>query len=285
MFGRFFIFTSAVFLYSSLVEAQPANAVFEGDSLNVIRATSTATSGAGRTAVRGVAITVDGSVGVVGIGATNGVNGIATKSGTGTRRGIYGRGDSATTTFGGYFDAYRGTSQNYAVAGLSWSAGGTSYGLYGSSSGASGTGYAVYGTGGNYAGYFNGNVLVTGTFSNPSDLMFKKNVRSLDGGLNKIMALKPKAYEMNVGKFKNVNLASGEKYGLVAQDVEAALPELVTTGIAPTTLTEDGKQAGKPVHFKSVDYLGLIPILVKAVQEQQATIQSLQNEISSLRGH
>lgn len=280
--------------------AQPGvNALFVGDSATVLESRSNATSGAGRYAIKATATSVSGGVGLFGKGSGAGLQGVASTAGFGSRQGIYGRGDSGTYNYGGYFDAYRG-SETYGIAAMSWSSGGVGYGVYARASSGSGSGYGIiaqgsgnagtnYGihaTGTQYAGYFNGNVLVAGTFSNPSDLMFKKNVRPLEDGIAKIMALQPKTYEMTVGKFDNINFDEGIKYGLIAQEVEQVLPDLVSSHIAPALPQEPGgsDKIGKDVHFKSVDYLALIPILVKSVQEQQREIAALKQTIQRLEG-
>ncbi len=54
--------------------------------------------------------------------------------------------------------------------------------------------------------------------------------------------------------------------GLIAQEVEPLLPELVSTGI-------DAE------HTKGINYIGLIPVLVKGVQEQQTQIEQQQGRI------
>jgi hypothetical protein len=57
-------------------------------------------------------------------------------------------------------------------------------------------------------------------------------------------------------------------YGVLAQETEAILPELVQTD-------SDG--------IKSVDYTGLLPILIEAVKQQSAQIEALQAEVKSLK--
>ncbi len=73
--------------------------------------------------------------------------------------GVYGRCEGSTYTGGGY-----------GVFGESVGAGPVNYGVYGNASGATGNNYGVYGTntGTGYAGYFSGNVHITGTISKGS---------------------------------------------------------------------------------------------------------------------
>src|SRR5205807_9141748 len=62
-----------------------------------------------------------------------------------------------------------------------------------------------------------------------------------------------------------------KQLGLIAQEVRPLLPELILEG------TDKG-------HLLSMNYLGLLPIMVKAIQEQQATINELRNEIVKQKG-
>jgi hypothetical protein len=65
-----------------------------------------------------------------------------------------------------------------------------------------------------------------------------------------------------------ISKGSKNQIGFSAQDLQLVLPQLVTT-------QENG--------FLSVNYIGLIPVLVEAIKEQQATIESLQNDIVAIK--
>lgn len=56
--------------------------------------------------------------------------------------------------------------------------------------------------------------------------------------------------------------------GFMAQEVEKILPALVKT---------DGEG------YKSIDYIGLIPIMLEAIKEQQKEIEKLKSEIKNLK--
>jgi hypothetical protein len=155
--------------------------------------------------------------------------------------------------------------------------GDAAYGLYSAAAGATQ----------NWAGYFSGNVHVTGSLSWVSDARFKTNVRPLTQGLEKVMALRPKTYEMKAEEFKDrIHLAEGGQYGLIAEEVEAVLPDLVMPVSAPPESAADvSRKAGgesATLSYKSVNYTALIPILVTAVQEQQKLIQAQQARIEAL---
>ena len=57
-----------------------------------------------------------------------------------------------------------------------------------------------------------------------------------------------------------------EKIGLLAQDIQKVFPELV-------------KESGDEKGTLSINYQGLVPILINAIKEQQKELQKLQKEI------
>ena len=73
-----------------------------------------------------------------------------------------------------------------------------------------------------------------------------------------------------------MNLAKGDQVGFIAQDIEKVFPQLVKTTI--------DKQAdnGKTLEIKSVNYIGLIPVLTKAIQDQQEEIKELKQDVKKL---
>lgn len=173
-----------------------------------------------------------------------------------------------------------GEGDNRVVFGVYGEADGTGiggkYGIYGE----------VFGAGDSaYAGYFDGNLVYTGSFYKPSDQMFKTNIRGFDSALEKVMALQPRKYNYRTGmRAEGVNLPPGEHYGLVAQEVEEVFPELVGNLIhpgKPPLKADDPVEESIP--YKGIDYVEMIPILIQAIKEQQQTIEELKAEIEELK--
>ena len=95
---------------------------------------------------------------------------------------------------------------------------------------------------------------------NYSDALAKTNIKPLNTGCDIISKLKPVTYN-----FKNdISTNANQEIGLLAQDVEKVLPNLVFTD-------NEGK--------KLVDYISLIPILIKAIDEQQKEINELKSRL------
>lgn len=221
-------------------------------------------------------------------------------SGTGSRYGIqnYVYSNAASISHYGLYNYnyMRNTSTGYAFYnyGYSYAGNGTRYGIYNylscsSTNDGTGTRYGLYSGispycdgGSSYAGYFNGNVYVAGTFTQTSDERKKENIEQLNGGLDIINRLKPKTYDYKMDA--DLALPAEKQYGFLAQDLEAVLPELVKT---VETMTQPGElEEGEEFHpevtgeIKTVNYIALIPILVEAIQEQQAEIDALKAELA-----
>lgn len=94
-----------------------------------------------------------------------------------------------------------------------------------------------------------------------SSLRYKHDIADLDVGLSQIMGLVPISYKLNADHGDPNKVL----YGFTAEQGGQVLPKL---------MTED--ESGRPNTF---DYLGIVPVLVKAVQQQQAEIETLKGKI------
>lgn len=166
----------------------------------------------------------------------------------------------------------------------------TAYGVYGNSYGGNiGTSIGVYGAAANgafnWAGYFAGNVNSTGTgyYVNgvfvASDAQFKTNVQPLENPLAIIMQLQPHRYDFLTDQYPQMNFPTGVQVGLVAQELEAVIPALVSDTRVASVTDSMGVEVTTAVDYKAVNYAGLVPYLIGAVQQQQATIAAMQTQI------
>jgi hypothetical protein len=101
-----------------------------------------------------------------------------------------------------------------------------------------------------------------------------------------ISKLKPTTFEYASDISGNFILPKGNRYGLIAQEVELVLPNLVKSSkhriVGKDT---DDLNQNKSIDFKAVNYTELIPILVAAVQEQNTMIEFLKKEVQDLKNH
>ena len=150
-----------------------------------------------------------------------------------------------------------------------------------------GTNYAVFGYAAgssprNYAGYFDGDVHATGTVTWTSDVNLKTNVRNINSNdaLSSILRLEPKTYEYRNADYPYLSLAHGNQYGLLAQDVQQVLPELVSDIIQPERRDLKGNTLSPRFEYKGLNYVGIIPVLIGAVKELKSENDSLKEVIN-----
>ena len=105
-----------------------------------------------------------------------------------------------------------------------------------------------------------GGAWLSGTLEQSSDITLKKNIELLPHGLNTISKLNPVQYHFN-----QQNDTEHKHFGLIAQDVQDILPELVGVG-------GDGKL--------TLSYIELVPILVNGIREQQQMINDQQRSLA-----
>lgn len=104
----------------------------------------------------------------------------------------------------------------------------------------------------------------------PSDRRLKRNINTFTNAQRTIDLLSPKTFTYDLTAFPGYGFPKGTQYGLIAQEVEKVLPDYVTEVSFP-----DGKR------FKTVNYIGIIPILIQSNKEQQAEIERLKKKIST----
>ena len=111
----------------------------------------------------------------------------------------------------------------------------------------------------------------TGQYSPSSDSRIKKQVEPLPPTLAKLMRLNAYRYEMIYN-----NPGHDETFGLIAQEVKEEFPTLVH-------VTKNAKTGYKDIDdLHTMNYSGLAPIIIKALQQQQAQLQQLEERTSRL---
>ena len=235
---------------------------------------------------------------------------------SGDQHGIYvlSTSTSGLNNYGIYSRAYGGADTRRNVGVLGTADIGTTYsgagvmgviasddengaGVFGSTWGVTRSLSALSGMG-RYAGYFSGDVRATGTLTagavvTSSDYRLKENIRSLsssDGCLSKLMSMnvvefnnKQREYEVNITDLETEEgidvrkglvdnkvswyedespIINNKHYGLIAQELKEIYPDLVVE-------SQDG--------FLAVNYLEIIPLLIRSVQELKSELDATKN--------
>ena len=108
----------------------------------------------------------------------------------------------------------------------------------------------------------NATMTVYGTITQHSDIRLKENIITIDSALDKVKKLRGVYYNR-----KDISL--GKQIGLIAQEVEDVVPEVVKT------IDDDLKT-------KSIAYAQLNALLVEAIKEQQTIIDDLKSRLETL---
>lgn len=218
-------------------------------------------------------------------GAGYGVSGQIPSTATGLAA-IYGNNLRSSGGYGVYGQGYNGVvgQTNY----------GAGFGVYGNNVGSSGLRVGTYGMGFNgiygqttdvnngWAGYFTADLgcdgagYALGGWVNASDKRLKSDIQPIRNALSKINSLSGKYYTIST-KSKVLNgeivTTNRKQYGLIAQDLEVAFPELVKEKALFIN-------TGDETLYKTVDYIQLVPVLIEAIKELNVEVEKLKREIS-----
>jgi len=166
-----------------------------------------------------------------------------------------------------------------------------------------------------YAGYFDGNVNVTGNFTQASDERLKKDIQPLDktgSALDVINAVRPVSYrfkskaELDAAGFEGFVAPDGFKFGFLAQQLQQVFNDLLPAQkgqgivyeqyVSAPRISQDGQilenEGLIEYQYLGVDQSALIPFLVGAIQElsngtekreaQNQKVETLEAEVQTL---
>lgn len=101
-----------------------------------------------------------------------------------------------------------------------------------------------------------------------SDARLKKNVNAIEGALHKVMEMHGVTYNWKTDEYPERNFDKTLQFGLIAQELEKVIPELVDTD-------NEG--------WKSIEYSHIVPVLIEAIKEQQKIIDGQNSTITDLK--
>ena len=117
------------------------------------------------------------------------------------------------------------------------------------------------------------------TMLNHSDIRLKKKVRPLNSeeSLNKILKLQGVSFHWKKEKVPTLAKRYPKNIGLIAQQVEGVVPEVMDTD----TITIKGGD-DKKMEIKTLQYEKLTALLIEGMKEQQKQIDSLKARVATL---
>jgi hypothetical protein len=100
-----------------------------------------------------------------------------------------------------------------------------------------------------------------------SDIRFKKNIEGIEGAVEKVLKLRGVRFRWRREEYQDRGFPEGQHYGVIAQEAETVVPEIVTTG-------PDGE--------RSIAYAEIVPLLVESIRELKAENLTLRARIQAL---
>ncbi len=95
-----------------------------------------------------------------------------------------------------------------------------------------------------------------------SDERLKENIQPIQNALSKVESISGNTYDWKKG-FETIHSHTGHDLGVIAQEVQSVLPEVVTE-----------RETG----YLAVDYVKLVPVLIEAIKELSAKVKELENK-------
>jgi hypothetical protein len=101
-----------------------------------------------------------------------------------------------------------------------------------------------------------------------SDKRLKENIKPLDSALDKVLQISGVEFdwkELTEEEKKTIHGNEGHDVGVIAQEIEEVLPEVVTE---------------RDTGYKAVKYEKIVPLLIEAIKEQQQQINKLEEKLN-----
>jgi hypothetical protein len=133
---------------------------------------------------------------------------------------------------------------------------------------------------GNFRLQVNGQIFATSSSIATSDGRYKENVNTIESGLEVIDMLRPVSF--NWKEHPKHDFVTGKTVGFIAQEVQESLSDyewidnIIKTNVSASVMDEEGNEIYPEEEFLGIAEGNLIPLLVAAVKELKARVESLE---------
>ena len=123
--------------------------------------------------------------------------------------------------------------------------------------------------------------VASGDFNDTSDIGFKENIQDIPDSLSLVNQLQPRTFT-----WKGPKAGRGNSTGFIAQEVETVIPLLISGNNLGSTIVADEGQGedGVDTIGKSINTIGLVAHLTKAIQELTTKLEAAEARITTLEG-
>ena len=113
-----------------------------------------------------------------------------------------------------------------------------------------------------------------------SDLRLKENISPIANALNKVCSLRGVTYNAN-DVAASFGYTREEQVGVIAQEVEKVLPQVVKAAPFDIDVDDDGNEYSRSgENYKTVKYEKIVPLLIEAIKELSEKVRRLENDPS-----
>ncbi len=135
-----------------------------------------------------------------------------------------------------------------------------------------------------WALYVNGDAFTSAALWYTSDRKLKTNIENIENPLQKLLQLNGVTYDYKPELVTKYGLSDRKNIGILADDVEKVFPELIKNTMLQSKLNGQARSTNETdaMEAKTVNYNGLIPVLIEAIKEQQKQIEELKTQIKTL---
>lgn len=113
-----------------------------------------------------------------------------------------------------------------------------------------------------------------------SDIRLKTNICIIDGALNKVNQISGVTFQSNEEAAKYGYTDTKIQVGVLAQEVELVLPEVVVAAPFDIGKNDDGTEYSKSgQNYKTVQYEKIVPLLIEAIKELKAELDAIKEKI------
>lgn len=135
--------------------------------------------------------------------------------------------------------------------------------------------------GNQYAGFFDGDTVITGGIFSSSDEKLKENIEDETNVLERLALLRPVTYDYKKGTA--LNTTAQKQHGFIAQELELVFPELTKDVVKP--IFDEKGEITSNYSFKTINYNGLISMLTSAVNDLNNEVVLLKKELDNLKNN
>ncbi len=115
-----------------------------------------------------------------------------------------------------------------------------------------------------------------------SDARLKEDIKPIENAIEKVKAISGVTYKPNAIAESFGYTNKEEHVGVLAQEVEAVLPQVVKPAPFDILQLQEGVEISRSgQNYKTVQYEKLVPLLIQAIKEQQIMIEELQKKVGN----